>query len=239
MSGTLRTAELSRIRRGTHVFELGGSPAYYAESATISLRRYEGQDVRVKGMLEYNTDPQDLPVLVITEVHARDTVMRPWRVPPLNLTLSAPDSWLGRTTGSGIVYSINGIAEPVMTISDGDIAELPEGAPILVDNERGRRVLNPITNEQTVYVEFHSRIITINFVPPSGSDDLFLGQYFSQVLKTIAFERAPRARPGMATSSGSITGQPCGGPAGFLCPAGYYCAVTDTAQNIGACTPIR
>jgi hypothetical protein len=58
-----------------------------------------------------------------------------------------------------------------------------------------------------------------------------------RALNTVTITAAPTL-----TGSGTVTGasgsgslMACGGPAGILCPAGSYCAVTDRVNDIGVC----
>jgi hypothetical protein len=41
-----------------------------------------------------------------------------------------------------------------------------------------------------------------------------------------------------AAATGSGAGLPCGGTAGILCPGGFYCDITDVANNVGRCKKI-
>src|SRR3989339_839294 len=65
VSGLIKPASISVIRRGTHVLIQGGEEIAYLESATVDLGEFEGRTVDVSGTYEANTDPDALPVIVV------------------------------------------------------------------------------------------------------------------------------------------------------------------------------
>lgn len=68
VQGVLSPADLSAVRRGSFLLFQGGRALYYAESQTISLHRFVGCDCFFRGFVEPNSDPKELPVLVVQEV---------------------------------------------------------------------------------------------------------------------------------------------------------------------------
>lgn len=68
VQGVLSPAGLSTVRRGSFLLSQGGRIVYYAESPTIPLHRFVGCDCSFRGVVEQNSDPAALPVLVVQEV---------------------------------------------------------------------------------------------------------------------------------------------------------------------------
>lgn len=68
VQGVLSPADLSAVRRGSFLLFQGGRALYYAESPTIPLHRFVGCDCSFRGLVEPNSDPEALPVLVVQEV---------------------------------------------------------------------------------------------------------------------------------------------------------------------------
>ncbi len=236
LKGTLKTAELARVRRGTHVLEQSGVRVYYVESTTVNLRPYENTEVTLTGVLEPNTDDKSLPVLVVSDLLSEKQQMRSWKVPTLSLTLSAPETWLGRTSSGGIAFLLGD--ETVLTVRKSALQTMPNGAPYLFGNFSGRRILENETGKQTVYVQVEGKIIVFLFTPPKDPVTApYSTQHFDAVLKSVQFQgkQASSSVRSHAGSQASIPSSPCGGAAGFLCPQGSYCAIDDVENNIGHC----
>lgn len=68
VQGVLSPAGLSTVRRGSFLLSQGGRMVYYAESPTIPLHRFVGCNCSFRGLVEPNSDPAALPVLVVQEV---------------------------------------------------------------------------------------------------------------------------------------------------------------------------
>lgn len=66
--GVLFPADLSPVRRGSFLLSQEGRTVYYVESPTIHLRRFVGRELLFHGVVEPNSDPRSLPVLVVREV---------------------------------------------------------------------------------------------------------------------------------------------------------------------------
>ena len=134
VSGYLIGAELSLVRRGTHLLLQDGIERYLVESKVIALRAFEGKEVRIRGFFENNIDAAHLPVLVVEEIREQE------------------DGWKK------------------------------------VDSET-------------------------------------LG---------LTFDTPPMSQ----SSSSKYYGAPCGGTAGILCPARFYCEILDAKEEIGRCAKI-
>lgn len=90
VSGYLAPAELSLVRRGTHLLLKEGRERYLVESKHIALRPFEGKEVMVRGLLESNVDPTFLPVLVVQEIEEKSDPWKKVSIEPLGLTLDIP-----------------------------------------------------------------------------------------------------------------------------------------------------
>jgi hypothetical protein len=241
LTGVIRSAELSRTRRGTHVLEQDGEPIYFVESGSRNLRTFEGKDVTVTGNVERNTDRNALPVLILKDIQSEQAEPRVWKVPALRMTLKAPDSWQGRTSGSGITFRLAGRTDPILNIRTTPVAQLPKGDSVLIGVDQGRWVRNEATGQTNVYLSRPGRMILFQFTPPPDSVLPYLDQHLRDLLRSVSFEgvstSAKAAGTGaVVTGTGSVKKDaPCGGAAGFLCPAGYYCEINDQVNNIGAC----
>jgi hypothetical protein len=126
--------------------------------------------------------------------------------------------------------------------------------PVVIDGRRGARIENK--DEKTVQI-FMERIIrttttldvartqAIVFSFSSGDeskiDPLMMEHILDSIQFTAGSDRSTAGSgssisdDGMMQGSGSMLGKPCGGPAGILCPSGFYCEVTDPAIDIGSC----
>ncbi len=236
LTGALSPVDLSLTRRGTDVLRQNGRDVYYVESTMVNLRTFEGMDVEITGLLEENSDPRALPVLVATKAKIIQQPSHPWTVPSLHLTFSAPLSWNGEVFDDGVSFTETGSTTTLLSVHRASLGSLPAGTPLVVGGQRAVRA--SAGSGVVVYVQNGTDIIVIaldkSLSDPTGKEPV---QSVLQMLKSIIFS-APSSRP--STGSGiMVTGSPCGGAAGILCPGGSYCAVTDTVQGIGVCRPLN
>lgn len=246
LTGSLSPVELSLTRRGTHILRQNGNDTYYVESGRINLRSFEGMDVRIKGLLEWNTDRSALPVLVANDITLIEEPSHPWTVPSLHLQFSAPLSWNGEVFDDGISFTETGSTHSFMKIVRSSLGQMPAGTPLVVGGERAVRILT--ASGQVIYVQNGKDILTISLdkslSTPAGDEPI---KSVVQLLKSIVFTNQPvvpsSTNSGSAlskTSSSSLpSGTPCGGSAGILCPSGSYCQITDAALGIGVCRPLE
>jgi hypothetical protein len=248
LTGTLVPAELSLTRRGTHVIEVNGKDVAYAESASVNLRLYELTDVGVTGTFRLNTDPSDLPVLVVTSVRPIEIPAVTVDAPSVGLTLRVPTEWSMQSFDDGVAFSLTGSATPLLRVARSSLTRLPQGTSMFVAGYDAVRVDGP-DGGQTVHLQTGRGVITFTWTP----DDDAQTPAFAQLLRTLAVRSGPSSLPG--TSSGivlpppsssadagsaasAVAGpRPCGGPAGVLCPAGTYCAV-NSPDGVGTCQPL-
>ncbi len=94
-TGSLIPAEVSFIRRGTHILLIDGKQRYYVESKTESLLSFEGQTVHIEGTAQANTSAQEMPVLLVKKITALkgNAAVHTWEIPVLDLSITTPDTW--------------------------------------------------------------------------------------------------------------------------------------------------
>jgi hypothetical protein len=134
-------------------------------------------------------------------------------------------------------------------------SSLPSDAELLVVGLRkGRAVLSQSGRQWLVLVEgAASDALTIEFsfgIRPDIPQEEQIAAY-RKILKTVEFRAGTHASAqrssaafSRAAASGAASvktsraggqGETCGGPAGVLCPKGFYCSITDLAANTGVC----
>lgn len=240
-TGTLIPVEVSLIRRGTHALVVNGQSVSYLESKTVNLTAFEGQTVHVRGTVQPNTKPGDLPVLITESVDAplNNQGLHIWNIPSMNLRIISPDTWKG-VIEKGVVTFTLGEGAPLMTVrqQEGSGSELPNGTPFFVAGQRSVRTTQKGSMAQEIFIEGDDGLIHIDF--DAGTQDpakrleegqVLLAQ-FEQLVSTLTFLKEGRTA---TIQSGSGAGIPCGGSAGILCPAGFFCNITDTENQIGHC----
>lgn len=242
MSGVLQPVPISITRRGSHVLQQHGESTYYVESASEDLRNFEGVDVVVTGLLEWNTDPDALPVLVASGVRLVDMPVRSWTVDALKLMLDTPVDWSITQFDDGARFTQTGSTATLFTVLPSSLARLPAGAILQVSGRRAARV--NASGALTVYVQNGGSIIALSYTPPAGESPVAADRTFNRVIRSMQFIGAPSSQPSSASTSaqsgtGAAAGMPCGGPAGVLCPAGEYCAITDPVDGIGRCRSLK
>ncbi|MBI5155641.1 hypothetical protein HZA45_00040 [Candidatus Peregrinibacteria bacterium] len=248
VTGFLKPVPLSLVRRGTHVVVSGGSELYFVQSSTVPLSRYEESEVTMSGTLALNSDPADLPVLTVTGIESHDQDTQPVHLASLGVRFEIPRHWSREEeTGTGSVhFASSGSLRSVLSVSRFPLTNLPEGSPVIVDSERGVRVMIDGSADQIVYVlrmkvvngKTTPDIISFTFTPGNDSDLSASPFIFQNILRSVRFSRSGGAGSSISSGTGSgiyLSGQPCGGSAGILCPSGFYCSITDVAENIGVC----
>ncbi|MDO8468609.1 MAG: hypothetical protein Q7S29_02520 [Candidatus Peribacter sp.] len=241
MTGTLLPAEITTLRRGSHLLvDKAGQRLCFVESTTINLRSFEGKTVVIRGVLEPDTDATYLPILVTQDVTAVEQDMHALSLPAFGLTGSVPRSWLEATQKDSTVLLVEGTSTPLVTISRKKQTPLPAtGAPFQISGHHATRAVTPGTQEETTSVERGDDLIVLTFSPPKDAANAeLLRAQWGGFLTSLAFTDALSAQSSSALSEQS-DGTPCGGTAGILCPAGQYCAITDMKENIGHCRAVK
>lgn len=248
LTGTLVPAELSLTRRGTHALKVDGEDVAYVESASVNLRLYELTEVGVTGAFTHNTDPSDLPVLVATSVRAIEIPAVSVDLPTVGLTLKVPESWEYQVFDDGVAFGLTGSTTPFLRIMKTSLTRLPdEGTPMFIGGYDAVRVQGK--DGQSFFVQGGRIILSFTWT----SRDEAQSAAFAQMLRTAIVRSASSSSsqrtmtggvfvlPSSAASGSDASAgkpKPCGGPAGVLCPAGTYCAVTE-ADGVGTCVPLR
>ncbi len=235
--GTLQRAELKADRRGTHVLLQNNVPVLYVESRTGSLLESEGYDVTIMGLVEQNRDPSDMPVIVVQKIQKILQTLRTWSIPRLAMNISTPETWTmvdrdERATG-GKFYTDFRAANPdgtsgvVLSLWTQTGTTLPAGSLTTI---AGKTAIRSQNGTGLLFAVVHGpSLLMFGFASPPP--------HLEQILSSIAFTDAPKTSSSSkpVTSASSVPGQPCGGVAGIICPAGQYCAITDRASNSGIC----
>ena len=249
VTGFLKPVPLSLVRRGTHIIVSQGTDLYFVQSTGVALSLYEEEEVTMSGTLALNSDPYDLPVLTVTNIASRSEDLQAVRLKELRVNFSIPRSWSKvAETGTGSVrFTATGSARAILSVAKSPLPSPPAGPPVLRRHQAGRRWVPGGATDQIVYVlrmntsagKNSPDITSFTFTPGDGEDSLASPAIFLKILKSVQFDRAKEnssAASSYRTGSGTnLSGQPCGGSAGILCPDGFYCAITDVTENIGIC----
>ena len=238
-TGTIVRADVSLVRRGTHMLTDKGTKLYFLESKTVDLRSYEGQAVGVTGILEPNATIDDLPVLIVDAAQpatGRED-LRIWEIPALGIRLSAPVNWGGNIRNGQAIFALSGEEEPLLTIERSSGAVLPAGTPLYIQNRRSVEIRDG-TLTKDVYILDQTMMLRLQFNPTSQErvrtleEGELLAEQFETLLSSLSFMRDRNSLP---TLTGSGSGTPCGGPAGILCASGSYCDILDPVNQVGRC----
>jgi len=234
VTGILELTELSFVRRGTHMLYMDGVPVYYVESKVVNLSAHEGKSVELTGTLERNTDKNDIPVLVVTSLKSNKEKLVDWKVPGSKIKFQVPSEIRGVRSSSELHFFIEGQDKPVLTVYLQKDSPLPEGIGISVDGQQAVRVINEEQNSESVYIGDDISHVVFMFTPREDADLLELRSIWLSLLRSIELSDVTNPLPDNGvTGTGSVI--PCGGTAGVLCPAGYYCEVTDITEGFGRC----
>ncbi len=239
MTGTLVATEISTQRRGSHLLMVDGQNLSFVESTTVNLRSFEGKTVVIRGVLEPNTDPTMLPVLVTQDVTAMEQDIVPFSLPSLGLTGKTPRAWIKATQQHATLFLLEGTATPILEISAKKQSPLPTtGAPFIISGLHAVRQNDSAKNEEIVSIEQDEDLIVLVFRAPQGEDSDLTRAQWGAFLTTLSIAGSTSSVQTSSSASRS-DGAPCGGTAGILCPTGQYCAITDMKENIGHCRSLN
>lgn len=241
LTGILLKADVSLTRRGTHLLVINGKPEMYVESKTVNLAALESQTVFIEGELKPNTRTTDPPVLIATSAKSAFTVfaVKGWDIPALGIRVEAPGHWQTTISPSGASFRIGESAQSILVIKSVSGSTLPSGNTFFVQNRRASRVHEGTA--QDVYVLDQKRIVHLHFdaAVQQGvnrlEDAVILNQQFDRLLKSMSFLTDPKPTSSSAGSNPFEGHVVCGGPAGLLCPEGYFCTITDASTMEGRC----
>lgn len=240
--GTLRATEISLVRRGSHLLYQEGAEHAYVESAQVNLRSYENQMVTLSGSYEYNTDPTQLPVFVVSAVTSFEETTKEWVLPALQIQLEAPVEWERKSTAGKVHFHLPNEEQPLITLytqaRPQNEEDLPTGVSVVVDGLPAIRISNDVGG-QTIHVLQDEKLLSIVYQPPLDERSETLRADWLHLLASISFDRSVSVSSApSSTSSQQGVGTACGGPAGILCPQGQYCDITDVENDIGVCRGI-
>jgi len=242
MTGTLVPAEISTLRRGSHLLTIQGRRVFFVESTTVNLRSFEGKLVVIRGVLEPNSDPAILPVLVTQDVKAVEQDLTPLSLPAFGLSGNVPRSWIMAKQKDATVLLLEGTATPLVTIEQKKQTPLPSsGAPFFISGHHATRQTNPDSQKEITSIAWEDGLVVLTFAPPAETtpeDAGLLRAQWGGFLTSLSFSGAASGTQSTSSTSETADGTPCGGTAGILCPEGQYCAITDMQQNIGHCKKI-
>lgn len=262
LQGVVQPASLKVVRRGTHVLMQNGRETYFLESASVNLHDVENHEVTVRGIFEANTDPTAAPVLIVQEIIKDELSMRAWSLPTLGVSFDVPKDWEGSIIDDRALFTASGSSAVVLEVSALPLAEAPFQAlsdlgmeeedrimPVVIASKRALRVIDETTGSERIFLDLGTtvsdpakRVVAFTFHPPLSQSALEAREAILRLIQSIML--GSKAKSSAASSRGSLTdtgtttdkaGTPCGGTAGVLCPAGYYCNVTDLQANIGRC----
>ncbi len=239
-TGTLISANVDLVRRGTHILMVDNVKTYYVESRTHNLTQLEGQIISITGNLEPNTVKTELPVLVAETITGGvgDEDLHRYEIPSLNIRLGAPKTWTAEIVGTVATFRLPNESDPLLAIRRLSGSTLPPGgAQIYVKNRKGSRfnngsgMIDTYILEKDTLIQFHFDPATQKKVktPEHGA---LLGAEFERVLSTISFLTDKELAP---TQTGSGATTICGGAAGLLCPSGTFCNITNFESREGVC----
>ncbi|MDD5751778.1 MAG: hypothetical protein PHS73_04650 [Candidatus Peribacteraceae bacterium] len=232
VSGIIVSAPFDLLRRGTHILRRNDEDLYFVESTTVNLRAFENKAVELMGFLEANTDPALLPVLIARSVKLTMQETQDVTLSALGLRCTVPATWRKSEQAGVIQFLPEDASAPIVTLRMEKNAPLPSGSPFPVAERTAVRTVHTGTRTETVSLIEGDALLTISFLPdPEQLTDILRSQW-SSFLDSLAFIALSSSA---VSQTSSVLGTPCGGPAGILCPAGEYCAITDVRENIGHC----
>ena len=237
VAGTLRAAPLSAVRRGSHYIEQNGVNVYYAESSLVNLRKYQNKRVTLRGTFEHNTDPEDLPVLVVESVVDAEDSVKEHTLGGIHVRLRAPVEWkLIEREGKYQFRLTEDEEDPLLVLWQEEGEELPEGGvPVVVDATRATKLIDDLSNTQIIVVKRDGVLLHMRFSPGERLTADRLSQDFLVLLKSVNLLENVSESSSSATGTGGVLGTPCGGTAGILCPEGEFCDIQNFEENIGRC----
>ncbi|PIR48816.1 hypothetical protein COU80_03945 [Candidatus Peregrinibacteria bacterium CG10_big_fil_rev_8_21_14_0_10_55_24] len=248
VTGVLFPAPLSRIRRGTHLLTQEGETLFYVESARVNLRSLEQKRLELKGTLEYNTNPHDLPVLIAQEALVMEEEQKHWEYPTIGIDFSLPAAWrsIEDPARSEVrLYAADATeASVLINRTEGTVELLDHPFPVVVDGIQAERQVDETSGSELVRILWgtvgeNPMYIHLLFAPKDEDPQAEKSVWFA-LLNNMMISRKDTQTEGQSTSSaptgsGSAVGMPCGGTAGVLCPQGQFCDITDLQENIGIC----
>lgn len=233
LRGIITPIPLDLLHSTTHRFTDVDGTMYKAKSGVIFLREYENVDATIIGDIVYKKDSD--PILTITSVQeVHEQRVKEIELADLGLVLSLPSLWQLSQKGETVLVAVPN-TENIITVEKTNLTVLPTG----------KVVFKPIGAIKTIvesgaafyYVTSPEGIVLIKSSLPLTT--LQEQQFFAMI---TVLASSSSSQSSVSTGTGAelpLVGPVCGGSAGLLCPAQYYCNVTDTVTSIGRCTLIK
>ena len=271
INGVLVPTELSRTRRGTHLFKSHGKELYYVESRTQSLRPFEYFPITGSGILQHNIDPHSqLPVLVLSHIAVREGDLEEHNLAEVQINIRSPNVWRGEQGVSAYNLFSDNRTQPLVSIVSEEadepfaafIRQLQYDRSLSIDGHQAVEVHHEQTGQRIVYVDRSEQRVTVSFTPQNTRRAEQWHDAFYSLLRSMQIGTAEDEDDddtgNVPTSGGSdipdwinvdpavgsgpvhsALNRPCGGPAGVLCPANYYCSITDFSDGVGKCQALE
>lgn len=235
-TGTIAATGASLYRRGTHLLLMEGSPRFFLESKSVNLSEYQDAAVVVRGELSLNTHKKYLPVINVSSVEraseSHENLLQKYDVGALALSLEAPSAWKSSLKDGRLTFTHKSEDQPFIAIELLDSVEAPEGIPVRIDGQNGVRVVEEGSSVHRVYVRRGGALISLFTFGPKGDASSGERDAFYTMLQSIKFHEVSDEE---VEEDNSGSGQPCGGPAGVICPEGEYCKIVEIDTGIGVC----
>lgn len=253
LTGLLLPLPISLAYRGSHRFQREpGVDFAYAESNAVNLRRQEGKTVVLRGRLEPNFQVTDPPVFVVESLVAiLEEPLKTFSAPSLGIAFEAPESWRVEIGSGSVRIIVPNLVEPLIEITREALLSEPTGEPVVLDRQRALLVRFESDGSERITLPRGSSAMVFYFRPQDPTRLEQLSKQWAAFLESVSLSGKSSAPSSVKTESGMGVGTgtgaglppateslPCGGPAGILCPAGFYCAVENLAENIGHCRPL-
>ena len=177
----------------------------------------------------------------------------------LNVSLAVPRSWHAEIKGTQATFTTSGSSFPALIVRKESVEDLPFNfhtlagssatlhlTPLVISGKKAVRVVQDPAGSEAIHIEIPSteNVLTLSFPSPVLVDAALA----SKILQSLHLSAVHTSSPGKMSAQGSLPGtssgpsaegKPCGGPAGILCPGGYFCQVTDPAEDIGICKKLQ
>ena len=260
LTGRLEHADLSLTRRGTHLLYIAEKPAYFVESSAVNLRTLEGKTVVLQGTFSYNTTAHDLPLFTVQHVlKGGQETLRQWNVSSMGITLQVPRSWSAVIQPGSAVFTESGAVSPILRIGKETSASLvfdfetftsPSSSlvlrPLVIGDKRAVGALDTAKNIWNVHIDLGrvtpnrivKNVLTLSFALEPNTNAEAQVTSNLRIIQTVKFTAEMNSATSAASAGTGSTlglGSACGGPAGILCPKGFYCQLADTQTDSGRC----
>jgi hypothetical protein len=259
VTGKVERTQLSLGRRGTHLLTANGRPLYYMESSTLNLFPLEGREITAQGTLQLNIDQTDLPVLEVTKIlKGAEEPVRTWTSRSLGIALQVPRSWTATMQSQNAIFTASGSTAISLKVFLQPSKQLPfdfsslafSGSkmtlhPFVLATRKAVIVTGEVPGQWTAHIDaadahHPQNVLTLSFsLDPTMESGAQITD-FEKITHSLSFLSGMTASDAAVISgTGAAAAMtPCGGPAGVLCPAGFYCQITDVQSSIGHCRPL-